>query len=60
MLVSGIPALNTPLLGAIAKLTDEVSLDSIQEVIKGQWKGYAGEENAAAAEEAYNLVEVNR
>ena len=60
LLVSGIPALNTPMLGAIARLTDEVSLESLQEVIKGQWKGRAGEENAAAAKEAYDSMEVNR
>jgi 2-oxoisovalerate ferredoxin oxidoreductase gamma subunit len=60
LLVSGIPALNTPILGVIAKLTDEVSLESIQEVIKNQWKGRAGEENAAAAKEAYDSMEVNR
>lgn len=60
LLVSGIPALNTPVLGVIARLTDEVSLESIQEVIKRQWKGRAGEENAAAAKEAYDSMEVNR
>ncbi|MFW6057095.1 MAG: 2-oxoacid:acceptor oxidoreductase family protein [Chloroflexota bacterium] len=60
LLVSGIPALNTPMLGVIARLTDEVSLESLQDVIKEQWKGWAGEENAAAAKEAYDLMEVNR
>lgn len=60
LLVSGIPALNTPMLGAIAKMTDYVTLESIQEVIRQQWKGAAGEANAAAAKEAYDKVEVNR
>ena len=60
LLVSGIPALNTPMLGVIARVTDQVSLASIEEVIKQQWKGAAGEANAAAAREAYDRTEVNR
>ena len=60
LLVSGIPALNTPILGVIAKMTDEVSLESIMEVIRRQWKGKIGENNAGAAEEAYEKTEVNR
>ena len=60
LLVSGIPALNTPMLGAIARMTEEVSLESIEEVIKRQWKGAAGEANAGAAREAYEKTEVNR
>jgi len=60
LLVSGIPALNTPMLGAIARMTDYVTLESVQEVIRQQWKGAAGEANAAAAKEAYDKVEVNR
>jgi len=60
LLVSGIPALNTPMLGAIAKMTDQVTLKSVEEVIRQQWKGAAGEANAAAAREAYEKTEVNR
>ena len=60
LLVSGIPALNTPMLGAIARMTDEVSLESVMEVIRRQWKGKIGESNAEAAKEAYEKTEVNR
>ena len=60
LLVSGIPALNTPMLGAVARVTDQVTLESLQEVIKKQWKGKAGEANAEAAKEAYDKTEVNR
>ncbi|MBN1459747.1 MAG: 2-oxoacid:acceptor oxidoreductase family protein [Armatimonadetes bacterium] len=60
LLVSGIPALNTPMLGAVARMTDQVSLESVQAVIREQWKGAAGEANAAAAREAYEKTEVNR
>ncbi len=58
--MSGIPALNTPMLGAIARMTDQVTLESVQAVIREQWKGAAGEANAAAAKEAYDRTEVNR
>ncbi len=60
LLVSGIPALNTPMLGAIARMTEDVSLESIMEVIRQQWKGKIGEANAEAATEAYEKTEVNR
>ncbi|MCK5213501.1 MAG: 2-oxoacid:acceptor oxidoreductase family protein [Dehalococcoidia bacterium] len=60
LLVSGIPALNTPMLGVVARMTDDVSLESIQEVIRLQWKGKPGEANAEAAREAYDKTEVNR
>ncbi len=60
LLVSGIPALNTPMLGAVARMTEDVSLESIMEVIRQQWKGKIGEANAEAAKEAYEKTEVNR
>ncbi len=60
LLVSGIPALNTPMLGAVARLTDEISLEALLAVIREQWKGSAGEANAEAAREAYDRLEVNR
>lgn len=59
LLVSGIPVVNTPILGALPRVTGAVSLGAIQAAIKEQWKGEAGERNARAAEEAYNLTEVN-
>ncbi len=60
LLVGGIPVINTPILGALPKVSDVVSLEAIEEAIKAQWKGSAGERNAAAAREAYEHTEVNR
>jgi 2-oxoacid:acceptor oxidoreductase gamma subunit (pyruvate/2-ketoisovalerate family) len=60
LLVGGIPIINTPILGAIPRVSDIVSLGAIEEAIKDQWKGSAGERNAAAAREAYEHTEVNR
>lgn len=59
LLVSGIPIINTPILGAIPRVSKTVSLESIQDAIREQWKGKPGEENAQAAKEAYECTEVN-
>jgi pyruvate ferredoxin oxidoreductase gamma subunit/2-oxoisovalerate ferredoxin oxidoreductase gamma subunit len=60
LLVGGIPVINTPILGVVPRVTDLVSIKSIEEAIKEQWKGEPGERNALAAREAYELTEVNR
>ncbi len=59
LLVGGIPIINTPVLGAIPRVTDLVSIESIESAIKDQWQGEAGERNARAAREAYEQTEVN-
>ena len=59
ILVGGIPVVNTPILGAVPKILDRVTLKSIQNVIKNKWKGEGGETNMKAAQDAYDLVEVN-
>jgi len=56
LLVAGLPVLNTPMLGAFAKATDEVKLESVLEVIKQEWSGAAGEKNAKAASLAYERL----
>lgn len=56
ILVGGIPIVNTPILGAMPRVLDVVSLDSIQYVIKERWKGEPGEKNAQAAKEVYELT----
>jgi len=60
LLVGGIPIINTPILGAMPRVTDLVTIGSIESAIKEQWKGEAGERNARAAREAYEQTEVNR
>jgi len=56
LLVAGLPVLNTPMLGAFAKATEEVKLESLLEVIKQEWSGAAGEKNAKAASLAYQRL----
>lgn len=59
ILVGGIPVVNTPILGAVPKILDRVTLPSIQAVIKSKWKGEGGEINVKATQDAYESVEVN-
>ena len=60
LLVGGIPVVNTPILGAIPKVLDKVTLDSLKEAIRERWPGELGERNARSAEEAYRETEVIR
>jgi len=56
--VGGIPVVNTPILGAVPKILDKVTLKSIQEVVKGKWSGEQSEKNVMAAKDAYDLIQV--
>lgn len=58
LLVGGIPVVNTSILGAIPKVLDKVSLESIEREIKERWSGELGERNALAAREAYERTQV--
>lgn len=59
ILVGGIPVVNTPILGAVPKVLDKVTLQSIQEVIQEKWPGAPGKKNVKATNDAYESVEVN-
>lgn len=56
LLVAGLPVVNTSILGAFAKATDEVKLKSVLKAIKETWSGGAGDKNARAAELAYGRL----
>lgn len=56
LLVAGLPVVNTSILGAFSKATDEVHLRSVLQAIKENWRGSAGEKNARAAELAYERL----
>ncbi len=56
--VLGLPITNTAILGAVAKATGLVKLESVQEAIKDTFSGALGEKNAKAAEEAFNKTVV--
>ena len=59
ILIGGIPVVNTPILGAVPKILDRVTLPSIQAAIKNKWKGEGGEINVKATQDAFDSVEVN-
>jgi len=52
----GRPLPNAALLGGFAALTGELRLDSVQEAIRERFSGRAGEGNAAAAAECFELL----
>ncbi|RJS79578.1 pyruvate ferredoxin oxidoreductase subunit gamma [Candidatus Bathyarchaeota archaeon] len=56
LLVAGQPVVNTSILGAFAKATGEVKLESVLKVIRETWSGSIGEINAKAAELAYERL----
>ncbi|HDI46870.1 MAG TPA: pyruvate ferredoxin oxidoreductase, partial [Candidatus Methanomethylia archaeon] len=60
LVVAGWPVVNTAMLGALAKASGLVSLNSVVSAIKERWPGRIGELNAEAARRAYQevLVEV--
>jgi pyruvate ferredoxin oxidoreductase gamma subunit/2-oxoisovalerate ferredoxin oxidoreductase gamma subunit len=58
ILVGGIPVVNTPILGAVPKILDKVTLKSIQDKIEGKWKGELAEKNVKATHDAFDQVKV--
>ena len=58
ILVGGMPILNTPILGAIPKILDRVTLKSIQETVRAKWEGDLAQRNVKATQQAYDEVEV--
>ncbi|HEC89452.1 MAG TPA: pyruvate ferredoxin oxidoreductase, partial [Thermoplasmatales archaeon] len=59
LLVGGIPVVNTPILGAIPKILDRITLDSLQKVIAEKWSGSLAERNISATKDAFMQVEVS-
>ena len=53
----GRPIMNTVLLGAFAKITGEVSMEAVEETIRGRFDGELAEGNIKAARMAYDAVE---
>lgn len=56
LLVAGLPVVNSSVLGAFAKASGEVMLESVLQAVKETWSGGAGEKNARATELAYERV----
>lgn len=56
LLVAGFPVVNTAIVGAFAKATGELKLETSLKTIRERWSGSAGEKNAKAAELAYERL----
>ena len=56
LLVAGLPVVNTAMVGAFAKATGEIKIESVIESIKEEWRGAIGEKNAKAAVLAYERL----
>jgi Pyruvate/2-oxoacid:ferredoxin oxidoreductase gamma subunit len=53
------PITNTTMLGALAKTTSWVKLDSLTRAVKTKWTGNIAESNIIAIEEAYKATKVH-
>lgn len=56
LLVAGLPVVSTSILGAFAKATDEVKLESVLKAVRETWSGSAGEKNSKATELAFERL----
>jgi pyruvate ferredoxin oxidoreductase gamma subunit len=54
--IIGRPIVNTVLLGAFAGATGEIEPESIMDAVKERFPGKVGDRNAAAIQEAYNMM----
>jgi len=53
LIVVGQPVVNTAMLGAFAKTTGEIRLESAEKVVREEWSGEVGELNSKAVRLAY-------
>jgi len=56
--ISGLPVINSSILGAFPKVCKDIKLEHITWAIKNYWPKDIGEKNALACEEAFNKTEV--
>ena len=56
ILVGGIPVVNTPMVGALISLLDNVNLDSLEQAIHDRFKGKQAENNIQAVRQANKEV----
>lgn len=54
--ILGVPIVNTVMLGALASVTGEVTLDSVVKITKETFPGKIGEKNAEATKIAYERI----
>jgi len=56
ILVGGIPVVNTPMVGSLVSLLDNVTLDSLEQAIHERFKGQQAENNIQAVRQANKKV----
>ncbi len=56
LIVAGWPVVNTAMLGALAKVSNIITLEQLKEAISEYWHGDLSERNLKAAEAGYNGV----
>jgi len=56
LIVAGQPVVNTAMLGAFAKVTGEIGLESAERAVRQEWPGPAGETNSKAVSLGYEQV----
>lgn len=54
--VAGQPVINAPMLGAFAKVTGILKLDSLEESIREEWPGKWADKNVEAVKKAYDII----
>jgi 2-oxoacid:acceptor oxidoreductase gamma subunit (pyruvate/2-ketoisovalerate family) len=54
--VAGQPVINAPMLGAFAKVTGILNLESLEESIREEWPGKWAEKNVEAVKKAYEII----
>jgi 2-oxoacid:acceptor oxidoreductase gamma subunit (pyruvate/2-ketoisovalerate family) len=54
--ILGMPITNTAMLGAVARVTGIVSMDSVERMVKGRFRPDVAEKNFAVVKEAYEEV----
>ena len=55
---SGIPILNTPMVGAWARATSMITLEQLQTIIANKWSGSLGQRNCQAAKLAFDGLQI--
>jgi len=54
--ITGVPIVNTVMLGAFAAATGEMTVESVQDAVKKRFAGEVGEKNAKAVRATYDFV----
>jgi len=57
--VGGIPIVNTPMVGTLSRVIDNLSIADVEKAVMLRWKGEAGKTNAAAAADAYECFRIS-